>query len=141
MTLELPVPGPWAADLIAAARRLGPVPSYGSPEWHGLADADPRRIAAAVIAAEVARYEAATLATRLRAELDAAAEADRLEAELDDWTPVLTRRQRQDYGTPRPSLEELSNRRGEPARAARARDQRRRIATVPSVLDMLRRMG
>lgn len=67
--LILPMPLPWARERIEAARKLGPVPDYGSSEWHALADEDPRRMAAALIYAEVQRYEERTAVERLRAEL------------------------------------------------------------------------
>lgn len=83
----LPVPSAWARERISAARAVGPVPGYGSPEWDALADEDPRKVAAALVAAEVQRYEAATMVERLRAEVDAAryaAEVAAVEQEIED---------------------------------------------------------
>ncbi len=90
--LLLPIALPWARALIDAGRAVGELPEYGSSEWAGLPDTDPRKVAACVLAAEVHRYEVATLAERTRVEIDAAAaeerrafaeEADRLMAEVD----------------------------------------------------------
>jgi hypothetical protein len=90
--LLLPIALPWARALIDAGRALGELPDYGSAEWAGLADTDPRKVAACVLAAEVHRYEVATLAERTRVELAAAVaeerrafaeEADRLMAEVE----------------------------------------------------------
>lgn len=70
----LPRPQPWAQALIA--RAAGPVPRYGSPEWHALPADSPARVAACVAAAEVWRYEQATMPDRLALELAVAAEPD-----------------------------------------------------------------
>lgn len=73
----LPVALPWAQGVLAAAAGL-PIPDYGSPEWDALPYDSPARLAAAVVAAEVHRYEVATLADRLRVEIaEAAADARR----------------------------------------------------------------
>lgn len=74
-------------------------------------------------------------AARLAAEVDAARRLDDDEAELDaqGWTPTLTREQRAYYARTRPSLAELAERRGEPERAARARERARHfdLSVVP----------
>lgn len=77
----LPAANPWAQGVLAAAAGLD-VPTYGSPEWHALPYDSPARIAAAVLAAEVHRYEVETLADRLRIELDVLAADDRDEEEI-----------------------------------------------------------
>lgn len=43
---------PWAAEVIAGAWHLWPIPSYGTPEFLALPQDDPRRLPALVIAAE-----------------------------------------------------------------------------------------
>jgi hypothetical protein len=154
--LVLPLPTSWAAERIAAGNAAGPVPDYGSPEWEALAEEDPRKLAAALVAAEVHRYEVATLADRVRlelAELAHAAEA----AEVDDAIEAGARaamareerlaahaRQvgqqgaRQILGR-RPTYEQLAELRGEPQRAERARGHARRIAAVPPLPELMRR--
>lgn len=92
----------WAQQLLAAARELGPVPDYGTPAWEALDVADPRRVAAAVVSAELVRYEEVTRADRLRLELRAAraewlAEEEAGWAEAADQLPASV-------GTPRPAL-------------------------------------
>lgn len=65
--LPLPLPTAWARERITAAG--GELPDYGSPEWHALADENPRKLAAALVAAEAHRYETETLADRLAREI------------------------------------------------------------------------
>lgn len=68
-------PTTWAQERIAAATRVPwawagqSLPDYGSPEWLALAEEDPRKLAAALVAAEVERYERESLAERLREEV------------------------------------------------------------------------
>jgi hypothetical protein len=85
--LVLPLPSRWARERIAKLAGGQPVPTYGSAEWHALADDHPHKWAAALVAAEIQRYEVETLADRLRVELDAAADA-----ELDDAVEAGARR-------------------------------------------------
>lgn len=79
----LPLPCPWARTRINRLARGRQVPAYGSPAWHALPDRDPRRWAAALIAAEAHRYEGETIADRLTVELDAAAD-DELETAIEN---------------------------------------------------------
>lgn len=73
---------PWARRLIAHGRNAGALPRYGDDEWRRLADADPRKVAAAVVAAECWRLDGERLPWRIADEIIAArAAADRLEAE------------------------------------------------------------
>jgi hypothetical protein len=128
--LVLPLPTAWARERIAAGRAVGELPDYGSPAWHELADDDPRKVAAALVAAEVHRYEVATLADRLArelAELRAIAERERAEALDAHGRRVAEAAAAQVLGR-RPSAAELARRRGEPAAAERIEAQRQRVA-------------
>jgi hypothetical protein len=85
---DLPAVKAWAAPMLNAAHRAGPVPILGETAWRALPDSDPRKIGAALIAAlvHVADSTPQAVATRLRAELDAFATAIRrmfAEAEND----------------------------------------------------------
>jgi hypothetical protein len=60
------------------------LPSYGSPHWAALADDDPRKLAAAVIAAECWATDLDDLPDRLRRELAAARQADE-----NRWTELF----------------------------------------------------
>jgi hypothetical protein len=62
---------PWAASVIAAGRVTGPLPRYASDDWHALDPADPRHLAAVVVAAECWAHEGRpdVLAERLRDDL------------------------------------------------------------------------
>jgi hypothetical protein len=117
----VPMPLPWATALIRAGGER--VPDYGSPEWAALPDDSPAKVAACVLAAECWRAETdpAWIAWRLRAELDEhhAEEADAR------WTPEVVAAVHRSAN--RPSYVELCERRGEPERAERAREQRRRL--------------
>lgn len=61
------------------------LPGYGSPRWAALADDDPRKLAAAVIAAECWATDTDELPHRLRRELDALRTAHEA-AEERRWT-------------------------------------------------------
>ncbi|GAB3349973.1 hypothetical protein [Modestobacter lapidis] len=123
----LPSPIPWATALISAAD--GPIPDYGSPEWVALPDNDRRKVAATVLAAECWRAETDPewRAWRLRTELEAGQGAD---DEPARWTPEIVAEVHRTAN--RPSYAELCDRRGEPDRAGRARQQRRHLGLVPS---------
>ncbi|MEV6286468.1 DUF2742 domain-containing protein [Kribbella sp. NPDC051770] len=58
----------WAKTMVA---HITDRPRYGSPEWARLADTDPRKLAAAIVAAECWATTRDDLPTRLAAELDA----------------------------------------------------------------------
>jgi hypothetical protein len=84
---DLPAVKTWAAPMLNAAHRVGPVPILGETSWRALPDNDPRKIGAALIAAliHVADSTPQAVATRLRAELDALATAvRRMFAEADN---------------------------------------------------------
>lgn len=119
----LPTPLHWTARFISAG---GPdVPAFGSAAWQALPDG-PAKVAAVCLAAEAWRtyWEPAEHTRRLRLELDEAARVDAEEAELDaTWTPVLTTAERRSYAADRPSYAELCERRGEPDKAASARQR------------------
>lgn len=152
----LPLPTPWARERIDAGRAAGPLPDYGSAEWQALAGDDPRKLAAALVAAEVHRYEAATLAERLAAELAelryAAAVAEleddvergaraamAREARLDEHARRVANAGAAQLLGRRPTVERLAELRGEPERAERARWHARRIAAVPPLPELMRR--
>ncbi|WP_261562319.1 hypothetical protein [Frankia tisae] len=82
--------GRWARAAIAAARRTGPIPQYGSAGWLALPDDDPRRTAAVLIAAEAWRLDSAPawIRARLTAEFDGAHQAAIAEFE-DMWRRTL----------------------------------------------------
>lgn len=91
------------------ARRLGPIPPFGSDAWHRLPYASPLRWAAVLIAAEGAARDADNLEANLRAELDGtrrAAEAD----EAQQWAAMICRFQATAGG---PTRVEILERRGE----------------------------
>lgn len=121
----LPLPLPWARALIAAGG--SDFPDYGTAAWAALDDRDPRKVAACVSAAECWRTstDPAWVEWRLRTELDAA------HAQDDDatWTPEVVAQVHRTAN--RPSYLELCERRGEPERAERARQQRHRLGLVP----------
>ncbi|MGH8774815.1 MAG: DUF2742 domain-containing protein [Jiangellaceae bacterium] len=64
----------FVARLLDLGRRHGEIPIYGSPEWEGLDDFDPRRIASVVRAAEAWRLDGTdeTIRARLLDELEVA---------------------------------------------------------------------
>jgi hypothetical protein len=96
----------------------GPVPRYGSPEWHALPETDRRRVAAVVVAAECWAQQLDFLEPRLRAEVAAGrAEHERIEAERFAEMAAGVRRL-----ALVPTMAELWDRRGEPGNAQRARD-------------------
>ena len=67
------------------------LPTYGSPHWAALADDDPRKLAAAVIAAECWATDLDELPTRLHDEL-AASTPPSTAAREDYWSDTLRRR-------------------------------------------------
>ena len=110
----------WAAARIDAAG--GDLPAYGSTEWHELPDDSRLKVAAVIVAAEAWRTstDPEWIAFRLRAELDAA----RAEEEAPGyWTPEVVAGVRK----ARPRYSELADLRGEPDKAARAREHERRL--------------
>lgn len=128
LPVPLPMPTGWARERIAAGRALGELPDYGSTAWAALPDEDPRKLAAALIYAEVARYEEATLADRLAREL---AEARRLAAEETEQQEAAYRRQIADEGAAqilgrRLTVADVFERHGMPEEAARVAAQRGR---------------
>lgn len=63
-------------DRIAALTADQPVPRYGTTDWAGLADTDPRKWAAVLATAEGAARDEDQLPERIEAELDAVRQAD-----------------------------------------------------------------
>lgn len=61
----------WAEHLIRRGRAVGEPPRYGSREWCALADADSRKVAAVVLAAECWHDHVTRLPERLHDELTA----------------------------------------------------------------------
>jgi hypothetical protein len=118
----LPTRLEWAAGLIDRAE--GFIPEYGSPEFEALPDDSPEKVASCVRAAEAWRvyFSPEEIGRRLRAELEAAHLAD---DEPPMWSKDVVDAVHRTAN--RPSLAELSNRRGEPDRAERANDHRRRM--------------
>lgn len=109
--LDIPRRRAWAAAHVAAAARRGPIPRYGTADWHHLALTDPRRWAAVIVAAEAwaAEDDPAVLRQRLEDDLTAArqvADAD----EAHSWARMIADYQRH-ITAPRRS--ELARRRGE----------------------------
>ena len=123
-------PDSWAAALIARGRAIGPIPRFGDAAWQRLEPSDPRAVAAVAVAAECWRQESdpARLAERLRAALDVACSVEqaREAEEFAALVRVLARR---------PTYAALCDRRGEPERAAHARQ---RSAAWPTVADLRR---
>ncbi|MCF6507380.1 hypothetical protein E9549_08160 [Blastococcus sp. MG754426] len=115
---------PWASALIQAAGQ--PIPDYGSAEWAALPDGSRAKVAACVIAAECWRTytDPAEVALRLRIELDAARDYE----EPAVWSPEIVAEVRRTAD--RPTFAELCERRGEPERAARARESAARMREV-----------
>lgn len=122
----LPAAPPWAARFITAG---GPdVPTYGSPAWDALPDDSRAKVAAVVVAAECWRTytDPAEVAWRLRIEVDALrAEHEAAEAAEAFWSPDVVAAVHRTAN--RPSYAELCDRRGEPDRAARAREHEARM--------------
>lgn len=83
--------GRWARDAIAQARQVGPIPRYGTGAWLALDADDPRRAAAALIAAEAWRLDGspAWIAARLGAEFDGVHQAAVAEHEAE-WQRLMT---------------------------------------------------
>ena len=140
--LNLPAyePTPWARELLAAARAVGPVPDYGTPAWDALPAADPRRMAAAVVAAELQRYEEATLADRLRLEVRALraqhlAEEEAGYAELAELLPSSVT-----APPPAPFAEPVPVRQTADWPVVRQPGGQRR-AVLPSTAEMIRRVS
>lgn len=103
---------PWAAALIEAGEKLGPIPAYGGPIWHRLDARDPRRVAACVRAAECWRLDGERLPERLReevAQLRAAREAEEAAA-FTDMAAGVRRHAKQ------PTYQEMEERRYGPCR-------------------------
>jgi len=70
----------WARQHLAG---VADRPTYGSAEWAGLTDDDPRKLAAAIVAAECWASDLDNLPIRLRIELEAAHKAE--EARWAEW--------------------------------------------------------
>ncbi len=115
---------PVAEYLIAKGRQLRPVAQYASPEWHALPVGSPRWLAAVLVAAEAWRTwtDPAEVAWRLRVEIDAAGRDD---DEPALWSPEIVAQVHRAAG--RPTHAKVSDRRGEPEKAARARWHERRM--------------
>ena len=115
---------PAACRLIIAGRAKGPVPAYGSVEWHRLPVGSARWLAAVLIAAECWRTytDPAEVAWRLRTELE------HQDDEPAAWPPEVVAMVHRVAG--RPSYATLCDRRGEPEKAARARWHEARMAEV-----------
>ncbi|MGY1680713.1 hypothetical protein [Geodermatophilus sp. SYSU D01176] len=119
----LPAALPWAARFITAG---GPnVPTYGTPEWEALPDG-PAKVAAVVAAAECWRtyWDPAEHARRLHAELDVLREYE----EPAVWSPEIVAQVHRTANRPR--YAELCDLRGEPEKAARAREHETRMREV-----------
>ncbi|MFG1621185.1 DUF2742 domain-containing protein [Kribbella sp. NPDC049227] len=71
----------WAKAMVA---RINDRPTYGTPRWAALADDDPRKLAAAVIAAECWATALDELPDRVRRDLDTLRTAHEA-AEQADW--------------------------------------------------------
>jgi len=132
-TDPLPAVLPWAAALISAAE--GPIPEYGSAAWSALPDDSRAKVAACVLAAETLRtwMLPEEHARRLRAELEYEESAETLrilmlEAEPAAWSSDVVADVRACAG--RASFAELSQRRGEPEKAVRAREHVARMREV-----------
>lgn len=106
-----PIPD-WANKLLELGRRNGPIPIYGSPDWHALEPADPRRFAAAVAAAECWRQDGLdhNIAQRLTQELYDADTLLRARLRLASWDVADTTDWTAGF---RPSHTELARRRQE----------------------------
>lgn len=101
---------PWARRLIAHGRSASSLPRYGDEAWRRLADADPRKVAAAVVAAECWRIDGERLPARVAEEIVAArAVVERLEAEEFAAVAEYVR-----SFANRPTLDELDARRHGP---------------------------
>lgn len=116
-----------------SARRLPPrdvpVPEYGSDEWLALADNDPAKVAATVAAAEAWRITThpAAVADRLQSELNAARYVADREAEAAAQLAFQCVAATVASNAGRPSYAELAELRGQPERAARAREQQAEV--------------
>lgn len=102
-------PHEWATAIIDRARKVGPVPRYGDPEWQRLPATDPRFVAAVAVAAECWRAEddPARLRERLQTEIAAGRAAEeKIDAELFRQTAATVRRM-----ADQPTLDELRRRR------------------------------
>lgn len=132
--LALPLPTAWARERIAAGRAVGELPAYGSPAWHELAEEDPRKLAAALAAAECWRIEGETLTERLARELAearAAAQAEQ-DAKLTAHGARVAENAAGLVLGRRAGAAELARRRGEPAAAERIEAQQQRAAAYLS---------
>ncbi|MGW7684863.1 hypothetical protein ACWGID_29255 [Kribbella sp. NPDC054772] len=66
----------WATAMVAHITDRTTNPAYGSPRWAALADDDPHKLAAAVIAAECWATDTDDIPNRVRRELDALHQAE-----------------------------------------------------------------
>ena len=105
----------WASRMIRAAG--GPLVVYGSHEWLELPETDRRRVAAVVTAAECWQQGCDDVPARLRREI---AEGRAAHEALDD-EDFATMAGKVRHLASVPTFAELSDRRGQPERAARAR--------------------
>jgi hypothetical protein len=115
---------PWARALIEAAD--GPILEYGCAGWQALPDNSRAKVASCVLAAEAWRtyWSPEEHARRLHAELDALREYE----EPAVWSPEIVAEVHRTAN--RPTFAELCDRRGEPERAARARQHEARMREV-----------
>jgi len=149
-------PTDWARDQLAAGRAAGEIPDYGSPAWLALPDTDARKLAAALVYAEAYRLEELSLADRVRAEVaemryqyECEQVADEIEAGARaamarDAVNAAACARLADAGAAqlmgrRPTMRQLAIRRGEPDAVARADRQAERMASVPSLEELMRR--
>lgn len=124
-----PVPA-WSARRLP--RRGVPVPEYGSPEWLALDDLDPAKVAATVAAAEAWRISThpAAVADRLQGELNAARIVADREAEAAAQLAFQCVAADVAHRAGAPTYAQLAERRGQPERAARAREQQAEVDAV-----------
>lgn len=78
----------WAKAMVATITDPTRLPTYGTPHWAALADDDPRKLAAAVLAAECWATDLDELPDRVRRDLDAARAAHEA-AEDARWTEAF----------------------------------------------------
>ena len=88
----------WARARVHALASPGPIPEYGTPEWHRLPETDRRRYAALIIAAERSRQPRPVQARPQRVLRFA---APRRPQATPGWPPVAVPGHRGAYLTPR----------------------------------------
>jgi len=113
----------WARRMMESVVQHAPVARYGSAAWHALPEGDRRRVVAVIIAAECWVAGEDDMVARLRREIaDGRAAAEQLDAEDFAIMAAGVR-----HLASVPTFAELSDRRGQPDRAARARERSERI--------------